>query len=441
MSIDFLAIGVLLLIFVLGTVKPVNIGALALVAALGVGTVALGEDLPTILSGFPANQFLLLIGITYLFSVAGANGTTEWLVRAMAGMVRGNARVVPLLLFLATAAVVTAGAPGQAAVGIMAPIGVRLAMEFGIRPLLSGLMVILGSCAGTFSPLSTLGIVANSAVEAGNVPVNPIMLWLGTLAFNTALAVVVLLVLVGLRRVTQEIPGSMTPAVPPQDATSGGTAGSSPISSVIVAERVQPTKVKLDAARACTLVAIMLVAGGSLVLGYDIGMLAITAAVVLHLVFPRPDSAAHISWNVILLVCGIVTFIGVLDRAGSISRIGEGVAGLGAPIVSALLLCMVASLVSAFASSTGVLGALVPLGVPLMLSGGLSPLGLLIAIGLSATIVDASPFSSLGALATASAPADQQRTLSRQFLVFGVSMIVIAPVLSVLIFVVPSALG
>ncbi|MGY1822805.1 SLC13 family permease [Geodermatophilus sp. SYSU D00079] len=443
MSIDVLAVVVLLAVFLVGTVSTVNIGALALVGAFALGTLVLGEDLPTILSGFPANLFMLLFGITYLFSVAAANGTTEWLVMSMARLVRGNARVVPLLLFAVTAAVTSAGAPGQAAAGIMAPIGISLAREFGIRPLLAGLMVVTGVGAGTFSPLSTLGIIANEAVASEGFDVGPVTLWLGTLAFNVVLAVAVYLVLGGLRATGERLDDAVRAAdgggTPLESAPSAGTGGGGAATAVGTAPvSVRP---RLDAARVTTLVAIALVALGSLVFDLDIGMLAIVAAVVVHTVFPRKENTAHISWNVILLVCGLVTLIEVLDRAGTITRIGEGVAGVGSPVVSALLLCGVAALVSAFASSTGVIGAIVPLAIPLMALGHLSPTALLIAIALSATVVDASPFSSVGALVVASAPEDQQRAVSRKLLTFGLVMIVVAPLASVLLFVLPAQLG
>ncbi|MGY1636504.1 SLC13 family permease [Geodermatophilus sp. SYSU D00742] len=443
MSIDVLAVVVLLAVFLVGTVSTVNIGALALVGAFGLGTLVLGEDLPTVLSGFPANLFMLLFGITYLFSVAAANGTTEWLVMSMARLVRGNARVVPLLLFAVTAAVTSAGAPGQAAAGIMAPIGISLAREFGIRPLLAGLMVVTGVGAGTFSPLSTLGIIANASVAGEGFDVSPVVLWLATLGFNVVLAVVVYLVLGGLRatgdRLDDAVRATDGSGSPLESAPSAGTGGGG--AATVVATAPVTARPRLDAARVTTLAAIALVALGSLVLGWDIGMLAIVAAVVVHTVFPRKENTAHISWNVILLVCGLVTLIEVLDRAGTITRIGEGVAGVGSPVVSALLLCGVAALVSAFASSTGVIGAIVPLAIPLMALGHLSPTALLIAIALSATVVDASPFSSVGALVVASAPEEQQRSVSRKLLTFGLAMIVVAPLAAVLLFVLPAQLG
>jgi di/tricarboxylate transporter len=452
-SVDVLAVVVLLAVFLIGTVSTVNIGALALVGAFALGVLVVDEDVPTILSGFPANLFTLLFGITYLFSVAAANGTTQWLVLSMARLVRGNARVVPLLLFAVTAAVTSAGAPGQAAAGIMAPIGISLAREFGIRPLLAGLMVVTGVGAGTFSPLSTLGIIANASVADGGFEVSPLTLWLATLAFNIVLALAVYVVLGGLRATGDRLDtahrlddavradeptgsGAGSPLeTAPADGSGGGRA------ATVVAQATTTTRPPLDAARISTLAAIVLVALGALVFDLDIGFLAITAAVLLHVCFPRKDNTAHISWNVILLVCGLVTLIEVLDRAGTIGRIGEGVAGVGAPLVSALLLCGVAALVSAFASSTGVIGAIVPLAIPLMAMGHLSPTGLLIAIALSATVVDASPFSSVGALVVASAPEEQQRSVSRKLLVFGLVMIVVAPVASVLFFLLPAQLG
>ncbi len=447
MSVDVLAVVVLLAVFLIGTVSTVNIGALALVGAFALGVLVVDEDVPTILSGFPANLFTLLFGITYLFSVAAANGTTQWLVLSMARLVRGNARVVPLLLFAVTAAVTSAGAPGQAAAGIMAPIGISLAREFGIRPLLAGLMVVTGVGAGTFSPLSTLGIIANARVADGGFEVSPVVLWLATLAFNVVLALVVYVVLGGLRSTGSRL-GDAARADEPTGSGSGSPLETAPAdgsgsggAATVVTQAPTATRPPLDAARICTMVAIVLVALGSLVFDLDIGFLAITAAVVLHVCFPRKDNTAHISWNVVLLVCGLVTLIEVLDRAGTIGRIGEGVAGVGAPLVSALLLCGVAALVSAFASSTGVIGAIVPLAIPLMAMGNLSPTGLLIAIALSATVVDASPFSSVGALVVASAPEDQQRSVSRKLLVFGLVMIVVAPLASVLLFLLPAQLG
>ena len=75
------------------------------------------------------------------------------------------------------------------------------------------------------------------------------------------------------------------------------------------------------------------------------------------------------AWPVVLLVCGIVTYVAALQRYGTVDAIGHGILGLGSPLVVALLLCAVGAVTSAFASSAGILGALMPLAAPLMLQG------------------------------------------------------------------------
>ena len=70
---------------------------------------------------------------------------------------------------------------------------------------------------------------------------------------------------------------------------------------------------------------------------------------------------------------------------------------VGTPLLAALIICMTAGLVSAFASTTGILAALVPLAVPLATSGAVSDWALICALSVCASIVDVSPFSTTGA--------------------------------------------
>jgi hypothetical protein len=56
------------------------------------------------------------------------------------------------------------------------------------------------------------------------------------------------------------------------------------------------------------------------------------------------------------------------------------------------------AIVSAFASSTAILGATIPLAVPFLLAGDVGAVGVIVALAISSTIVDVSPFSANGAL-------------------------------------------
>ena len=137
------------------------------------------------------------------------------------------------------------------------------------------------------------------------------------------------------------------------------------------------------------------------------GFAGIGVGLVLSLLSVASHRAAlsRIPWPEILLVAGVGTYVAVLEHAGVIKLIGAQVAGLGAPMAAALLLCVIGAVVSAFASSTAVLGSLIPLAVPLLLSGsGVDAVGFIAAMAVSSTIVDVSPFSTNGALMLANKP-------------------------------------
>jgi di/tricarboxylate transporter len=193
--------------------------------------------------------------------------------------------------------------------------------------------------------------------------------------------------------------------------------------------------------QAITLAAIVAVAVGALVFNVEIGFLALIGAVLLHLAFPGRFAQAdkRVVWSVVLLICGVVTFVEALQRYGTVEVIGKGIAGLGAPLLTAFLLCLVAAITSAFASSAGLLGVLLPLAAPFLLQGEIGVTAMITALAISATVVDSTPFSSVGALTLANAPEDERPRLFRVMLSWGMGMAVTAPILTWLIFVLPTS--
>ena len=131
---------------------------------------------------------------------------------------------------------------------------------------------------------------------------------------------------------------------------------------------------------------------GALAFNLNVGLVAISVAVVLALISPNEQKNAvdKISWSAVLLVGGVITYIAVLQRSGAIDSLGQGVSGIGAPLLAALLLCYVGGIVSAFASSVAVLGATIPLAVPFLQQGEIGPVGMIAALAISSTVVDVS---------------------------------------------------
>lgn len=176
-----------------------------------------------------------------------------------------------------------------------------------------------------------------------------------------------------------------------------------------------------------------------LVFDQDVGFTALVVAVAVTILCPSSNKSAvsAIAWPTVLLVCGIVTYVSMMERLGTIDWLGEGVADVGTPLVAALLICFIGASVSAFASTTGILGALIPLAVPFLLAGEVGAVGMIIALSISSSVVDSSPFSTSGALVVANAPDDERDLVYRRLLQWGFSMVLIAPVVSWLVFVVP----
>jgi di/tricarboxylate transporter len=416
MSIHVIGIAGLALVFVIGSLRPVNLGALALAMTFIVGIGFGGESLTDLYRGFPVDLLVLLVAVTYLFAIAARNGSIEWVVGGAARLLGGRRALVPWVVFVVAALPTTAGALGSAGVALFAPIALRLAERYDIDRRMIALMVLHGAACGNFSPLNVLGVIVHQTVARAGVEVPVASLFLGNVAYNLALGAIIYLVFGGHRLARGAATLSVAPELP------GATIEARPSAA---------------APRVVTLAALASVAIASLVFGLGIGALALIAAVALHLLFPATSRGAErdIAWGVVLLVCGIVTYVAVLQRVGTVDAIGHAIAGLGVPLLGALLLCAVGAVTSAFASSAGILGAMMLLAVPFIAQGGVDATGFVIALAVSATVVDSCPFSTAGALVVANTQPDERDRVYRALLVWGAAMVLTAPLATCLFFV------
>ncbi|MFJ3359419.1 SLC13 family permease [Streptomyces anthocyanicus] len=464
MSPELISILVLVVVFVIATTRSVNMGALAFAAAFGVGTLVADLDADGIFAGFPGDLFVVLVGVTYLFAIARANGTTDWLVHAAVRLVRGRVALIPWVMFALTGALTAIGAVSPAAVAIVAPVALSFATRYSISPLLMGTMVVHGAQAGGFSPISIYGSIVNGIVEREKLPGSEIGLFLASLVANLLIAAVLFAVLGGRKlwargAVTPEGDGAPGKAgtgttgsgsgsgsgsdTVTGTGTSAGTGGTAPTAVAVRSDRetggAEGTGVRLTPARVATLVA--LVALVVAVLGFDLdaGLTAVTLAVVLSTAWPDDSRRAvgEIAWSTVLLICGVLTYVGVLEEMGTITWAGEGVGGIGVPLLAAVLLCYIGAIVSAFASSVGIMGALIPLAVPFLAQGEIGAVGMVAALAVSATVVDVSPFSTNGALVLAAAPDVDRDRFFRQLMVYGGIVVAAVPALAWLVLVVP----
>ncbi|MFJ8537714.1 SLC13 family permease [Streptomyces sp. NPDC093591] len=446
MSPELISILVLAVVFVIATTRSINMGALAFAAAFAVGTLVADLDADGIFAGFPGDLFVVLVGVTYLFAIARANGTTDWLVHASIRLVRGRVALIPWVMFALTGALTAIGAVSPAAVAIVAPIALSFAARYGISPLLMGAMVVHGAQGGGFSPISIYGSIVNGIVERENLPGNEVTLFLASLIVNLVIAGIVFVLFGGLKLWAQ---GAVDTEA---DGNSGGTGtegeplsgGGGTDGAATTATRPAPTATAvatthLTPARTATLLSLVALVVAVLAFDLDAGLTAITLAVLLSTAWPEDSRKAvgEIAWPTVLLICGVLTYVGVLDEMGTITWAGEGVSGIGVPLLAAVLLCYIGAIVSAFASSVGIMGALIPLAVPFLAQGEIGAVGMVAALAVSATVVDVSPFSTNGALVLAAAPDVDRERFFRQLMVYGGIVVAVVPAVAWLVMVVP----
>jgi Na+/H+ antiporter NhaD/arsenite permease-like protein len=445
MSIALVAFLVLIAAFAIGSFTRINAGLIALVAAFGVGTLVAGLPIADVIGEFPAGLFFILVGATLLFAIVRINGTID-LLAYWAELLAGDRKIlVPVLMFLLTAILASAGAFTPAAIAIVAPVALALGSRFGISTLAMGLVVVQGANAGAFSPVNPFGVLSNVMLDNAGASEDSLKLYVYCFVFNAFLAVIAYAAAQAImkrRAIRLEEPplGSADEMPSAQRARSGAGGTAANLTTVLTAPtmtKAAPARVAVTPIRLLTLVGLVALLVLTTVFGIDVGVASIVIALVLIVVNSGVQKPAveSMPWSAIILVTGIVTYVGMLEAIGALNELQSGIAALGNGSVAALVTGYVVALVSAFASTTGTLGVISPLVTPIALDPLLTPIGVITALSISSSVVDVSPMSTSGALLMASAQPKDERLFFRALLLWAIAMIVLVPVLVWFVFV------
>ncbi|MCH6163798.1 SLC13 family permease [Streptomyces marispadix] len=181
----------------------------------------------------------------------------------------------------------------------------------------------------------------------------------------------------------------------------------------------------------CLLAVVVLSVGFEMNVGY----LGLTAALILQLVLRLKPGAivSRIPWGVVLLIGGLLTYVGLMEDLGAFKQISELLKVHGSPVLSLLVLCYIAGITSFAASSVAVFVTTMPL-LPPLVADGVSPVGGVLALALASVLVDINPLGITGGLILGAAEPSVRPRLFRQLLTYGVVSIVVAPFLAWLAF-------
>ncbi|ESV65511.1 putative membrane protein [Mycobacteroides abscessus MAB_091912_2446] len=161
----------------------------------------------------------------------------------------------------------------------------------------------------------------------------------------------------------------------------------------------------------------------------DVGVTAIALAALLQIAF-RPQERSllgRIPWPSILLLCGLLTYLGLMQKIGTIDSIASVLHRLGTGAVLILVLAYLTALLCNIESSTlGVLGLM----MPVVFSTFTEPAQMfwvVCAVCVPAALMVMNPIHVAGTLIIGNSAVDEQDNLFRRLLALAGSLALVVP--------------
>lgn len=387
----------LLIAIFLGFFRKMNTGLLSIAFALVLGRMAGIAD-AEIIKGFNASLFLMLLGVTYLFSLAQLNGTLDLLAQKVIALAGKRIYLIPIIIYVFSTILAAIGPGTVPTMAIMMVFSMALAAEMKISPVLLATLTALGATGGGVSPLAATGIIGiNLCAEFGLTGIEKEFLLNGILA-STIYAVIVYFLLGGYKL----------------QAQAEGTA-----------KEIAAFNYKQLLTLAGIAAMVLLV----MVWRINVGLVSFAVAAVLSFLRVSDEAKAlkHIPWGTLLLITGVGVLMQLIIDLGGIDVLSSILVSVMSEKTAAAVMGMTAGIMSWFSSTSGVvMPTLIPT-IPHVAQqlGGVNQLELASTITMVANTASISPLSTGGALALAayaSAASDGQKHQQQLFVrMFGVS--------------------
>ena len=404
MNPAILSLVALLVAIALSMATKLNVGVMAMAFAWLIGTYVAGWRVEQVAAGFPSSLFLTLTGVTLLFALAESNGTLEGLAKRAVGLARGRTRLIPILLFLIAFLLSSVGPGAITTVALLIPMAMAIGTRAGVPRFLTALAVANGANAGNLSPISAIGIVANTKMAGVGLGGHEGKVWLANLLAHVLVMAGAYVLLGGWK-------------LAPVAVGDGGI-------TTDTFERKHWVTIGVIGAWIAGVIGFQL----------SVGLAAFLAASVLVLMAVADESTAmkRVPWGVIVMVCGVTVLIAVLEKTGGMELFTSMLARLASPVTINGVVAFVTGLISSWSSTAGVVLPTFLPTVPGLVEkvGGGDPLAVALSINVGSAMVDVSPLSTLGALCVATvADSTDAKKLFRQLLVWGLSMAVVGALL------------
>ena len=369
--VSIISLVILLITIVIGFVKKINMGVLALGFSLILGY--LGKvSASNIIKGFNSSLFLMLVGVSILFGIAQHNGTLNLIVKKLIKLSGKKAWLIPILMYFVIYFIAFLGAGTITGFALAALFGIPMAKELDADPFLLTTMGQLGSIGGGIVPWAPTGIIGLELAKNANITGN----LANTMVLNTFLA----------------------------------TAFGAIISYIFLkgyklkAKELSSEILKFNKKQKITLVGILCMVIGVAFFNLNIGLLSILISIILILlkVGTEKEALGSVPWNTILLISGMGILMNLIVKLDGIKLLADILSLLMNEKTVAAILALSSGILSLFSSTSGVVMPTMIPTIPLIVEtlgiAGVVPSALL----LSAVINGSSP-SGMSPLSTGGA--------------------------------------
>lgn len=399
--IEIISLIAIVIAIAVGFWKSVNVGLIALFISLFLGYYLGGIPIDRIISFWPLRLFFTTFGVTLLFGITKINGTLEKLSNLVIYISKGKTIYIILIFYLLGVSLASIG-PGNISAGaLLLPIGLALAYQAKIPLALMSIIIINGTIAGGLSPIAPNGIVALTLAKDFGVGDLGFRIYLTHVMSMTVFSLFIFLILGGMK-----LKGTQIEIPKPEPFTKN---------------------------QWITLASIVVLILWVILFGVNVGFAAIVLATLLLLLKTADQNQALLSvaWGAIIMICGTAVLISVVSELGGVSLLTTLLSSMMSRFTAVPMIALLSGVMSMFSSAVGVvMPTLIPTAVELSekLNHVVTPAVITIVIAIGSHFVTVSPFSTMGALAVASSPAqiDKRKLFRDLFVLAFVSLSFIA---------------
>ena len=376
MNIAFVSLLVLIAAIFVGFFRKMNVGLIAILAVT-IFASFIGTTDKEVIKGFSASLFIMLLGVSLLCAVGITNGALELLAKKVLRLSGGHAFIAPIMLYIIGYGIAAIGPGCVPALGIVAALSLPLAKTTGYSSTMLAIIGEMGSFAGRFSPITPESALIRELAAPQGIQGYEI----DVLIYATITTIIL--------------------AVAAYFWFSRGKKSNA------MAEREDIPS--FNRMQLLTLAGFAVLIIGSAFFSRNVGLLAFAIGIFLILIGAADEKKVFqaISWSTLLMVTGFGMLMNIVISVGGVELLSNGLASIMTPKTATAIQGLTAGIMSWFSSAIGVVWpTMIPTVGNVATSVGISPVGLISIMCLTASFAGLSPASTGGGLIMAAASSD-----------------------------------